>query len=226
MGRNHGSCRGRRGHPPHFCPSVDLARPAHYGSVRARIAQNAYIVARGAYFLSGPAFAAWPSKTPGSFHANSVAHRSVRRSGDRLCHLGDLSVMEADAGSERMQEIAAAVREGAQAYLQAPIHHHRRRRRRDLPDRRLFPRLAGRRRLCGRRHPVRRCRLHRHERLGARQCAHRAGRDRLARRRPRTRLPRRRHHRACWSPASRCSASRSISASSPARCIWRRTTAR
>ena len=38
----------------------------------------------------------------------------------------------------RMQEIAAAIHEGAQAYLQPPIHHHRHRRRRHLRDRSAY----------------------------------------------------------------------------------------
>ncbi len=65
--------------------------------------------------------------------------------------------------------------------------------------------LDGGDRLRDRRHPVRRRRLHRHERLGARQRAHRAGGDEIARRRPRHRLPLGRGDRpACgWPRASR-----------------------
>ena len=65
-----------------------------------------------------------------------------------------MSVMKADAGSAKMQEIAAAVREGAQAYLK-----------RQYTTigvvgivifvlARLSARLARRRRICDRRGPV------------------------------------------------------------------------
>ena len=94
------------------------------------------------------------------------------------------SVMQADAGSARMQEIAAAVREGAQAYLKRQyttigivgvvIF---------LIVGWLLGWLVGDR-LPDRRGALGRGGLHRHERFGARQRAHRAGGDQLARRRP------------------------------------------
>ena len=61
---------------------------------------------------------------------------------------------------------------------QAPVHHHRHRRRRHLHHRRLAPaRHLRRHRLPDRRGPLGRRRLHRHERLGPRQRAHRPGRQ-------------------------------------------------
>ena len=99
------------------------------------------------------------------------------------------SLMSADAGSQRMQEISGAVREGRASLPPPAVHHHRGRGRGRLHRPRAAALLDGRRRLCHRRHPVRRSRLHRHERFGAGQRAHGAGGDQIARRRPRHRLP-------------------------------------
>ena len=93
------------------------------------------------------------------------------------------SVLKADAGNPRMQEIAAAVREGAQAYLKRQYMTI------GMVGIVIFALLAyflgmlvavG---LPDRRGAVGCCRLHRHERLGSRQRAHRAGRDDVAGRR-------------------------------------------
>ena len=100
-----------------------------------------------------------------------------------------ISLMSADAGSQRMQEISGGGARGRAGLSQAPIYDHRRRRRRRLHRARASVVVDGGDRLRDRRNPLGRGRLHRHERLGARQRAHRAGCDQVARRRPRHRFP-------------------------------------
>ncbi len=131
----------------------------------------------------------------GSFHDDVMADRSVRRARHYLRHLGHLfgargrCRQRADAGDR------GGGARGRASLSAAAVHHDRHCRRRDLPRARLFPRLAGRGRLCRRRHSVRCCGLYRHECFGARQCAHGPGGHRLAGGRARACLPRRRNHR-------------------------------
>ena len=83
-----------------------------------------------------------------------------------------------------MQAIAAAIQEGAMAFLQRQYTTVGDRRRRPLPRHRLraaAARLGSGVRLRDRLDPLGRRRLHRHARLGARQRPHRRSRARRAR---------------------------------------------
>ena len=87
-------------------------------------------------------------------------------------------------------------RRGRAGLSQATVHDHRRRRGHRLHHHRPLAVVDGGDRIRHRSDPVGRRRLHRHERLGARQRAHRAGGDQVARRGPQHRLSRRRGDRA------------------------------
>ncbi len=122
-------------------------------------------------------------RSEATFNDSFMGDRALRSAFHRLRHLGD------GVGCERRcRQSADAGNRGGRArrragLSQAPVHDDRHRRHRDLRAAGLFPRHAGRGRLPDRRGAVGRRRLHRHERLGARQCAHRAGRDDVAGRR-------------------------------------------
>ena len=85
---------------------------------------------------------------------------------------------------------------GRESLPQPAIHHHRHRRRRRGHRPGHDPGFEDRGRLPDRRHPVRRDRLHRHERVGAGQHPRRPGLHRQLGRRPGPRLQVGRHHRS------------------------------
>ena len=130
-----------------------------------------------------------------SVHDCSMGHHRLWRAFDRLRDLGD---PVRDVGGCRITENAGdrgRDRRRRAGLSQAPVHDHRDRRRGRLrravdPARRTCrDRLPDR---CG---AFRRGRLHRHERLGARERPHRAGRHEVSRRRPRYLVQGGRHHR-------------------------------
>ena len=124
-----------------------------------------------------------------------MGDRALRSAFDRLRHLGD--GFRDEIG--RRQSAHAGDRRGrarrCAGLSEAPVHDDRHGRHRDLRAAGLLPRRTGRDRLPDRCDPVGRRRLHRHERFGSRQRAHRAGGDYVARRRTRTRLQGRCNHR-------------------------------
>ena len=86
-------------------------------------------------------------------------------------------LLQQPAGSERMQEIARAVQEGAARLPAPPVHHHRRGRGRAVPRDRVLPRprLGNGDRLRDRRRALGCGRLHRHERRRPLERPHRRG---------------------------------------------------
>jgi hypothetical protein len=115
------------------------------------------------------------------------------------------SVMAADAGNARMQEIAGPFAR-ARSLSGAAIYDDRHRRRGVFILAWFLLSATAAFRLCHRR-ILSGWRVHRHARFSAGQCAHRAGLGAFARRRPVDCRSAPARSPACWSPASRCARS-------------------